>query len=577
MLDSTQPARSSELASLITEVNALSVPIEGIFVAIGDALGTALGVLRTLENDFAGVSSGLNSGAALEANRAFGESIAQCSRLAGASTQTAERLVEVSHAIGLAAPPVGTLRKILEEVASLAINARIQAVQISSDMADFAVFTTEMTRLQRLALDVVDHAAGRLADLRVAIGFAQQVEDEFRQRDAAQLDAVRLRLERGVAALAGRRQLSQSVMANLAVRSGRIAQRVGECITQMQINDLTRQRLEHVREALELAQAIHSNRKAEYPDWVDELDGTRQRLLTASICRLQSTQLVRASDEFRAEVARLKTNMQGLADDTAQTMRDASNLFAGGDGSGSFLHELERDVDDASAILEAYASANVRVRDAVVTVTDGFAVVADHIETIHSIDADMRIMGLNASLKCTRLGSRGRALGVVAQELRGCSHRTQEASQALSGLVTQARENAGWLAQWINDSHGLAETLRGGLKDSLGSLSVLGTSVEESLNALVADCAEVAAGLGRSAEGIAVHDRMHEQTLRIAAALGRLAVDLAPGESGYDGVDEDVHRLLAKSYTMASEREVHGNGGNLPLPEGGDDCDAFFL
>lgn len=563
----------ADLNRAIGEVDALIAPIEGTFVAIGDELGRALRVLGTLQGDFGQLSSGLDSDAARQAERGFGDALGRCGRLSGVTAQTARHLAAVGQAVAGSDAPLSSLRKILGEVGALAMNAKIQAAQVSAASVDFSVFTTEMARLHRLADGAVAQAGARLAELRLSIAAARKAEDDFRQSDAAELDKIRARMERGLAAFAERRQRSQQAMGSIAARSARIGDRVSECITQMQINDLIRQRLEHVREALELVRAMETGTAAE---WTSALPAPRRQALMAAVCQLQVDQLRRAAEDFGAEVGRMKANIHGLAEDASHARSEAAALFGGGGGE-SFLAELRGDVDGASAILDAYAAANVQVRDAILGVMADFDAVAADIDTIHSIDADMRVMGLNASLKCGRLGGKGRALGVVAQELRACSRRTQEGSEGLSAAVAAARDQARALAEWVEEGHAEAATLRSALADSLQSLNHLGDTVHHSLDRLEADCVTLAESLAGTAAGIVIHDHMNGESARIAADVGAIAAALSVGSAPYDELDDDVRRLLAKHYTMASERVVHGMAADAPAAAADDDCDAFFL
>lgn len=566
-----------DLDRLVADVDALALPIEGVFVAIGDRLGSALDMLGRLQPDLSGLSRELESAAGRQAEQALVDAAGQCGRLSGTSGRTGGILSHVAETVRSSTVPAEALRKTFGEVSALAINARIQAAQISAESIDFTVFTTEIGRLHRLADGAVAQAIRHLDQLRHSIAAGCEADDAFQRQDAKELDRVRERLERGISAFADRRQRARAAMVSIGERSDRIARRVAESIAQMQVNDLTRQRLEHVRDALKLLRTMGLPTGAA---WVMELDIGRRKALMAAVCRLQEEQLERASRDFAAEVARMTGNIRALADDAAETMREAASLFAGTESGGSFLLDLGRDTDEALCILDAYTAASGRVRDAIAGVLDGFDAVSKDIRTVHTVDTDMRIMGLNASFKCARLGSQGRALGIVAQELRVCSRRTQEASEAIVALVAGARDEARQLAEWVEGSQSQAAALRAAISTSMQSLQGLGTGVHAMLGHLTATCERLWTVLGEIAEGITIHHETEAASKRIAASLGGLAAMLAAGSAEYGGLDEDVRRLLEKQYTMASERVIHGLAETAAEPAAApavDDIDQFFL
>ena len=56
-------------------------------------------------------------------------------------------------------------------------------------------------------------------------------------------------------------------------------------------------------------------------------------------------------------------------------------------------------------------------------VLDAAGALTQRLANMQSVQEDIRILGLNATLKCGRLGTLGRPLAAVAQELRLCSAR----------------------------------------------------------------------------------------------------------------------------------------------------------
>ncbi len=564
MFDSPSPdpaiaaGRAGKLQDLIADLEALRAPAEPAFMAIGATLTTALDLLNGLDSRFAALAGRLDGDVAENAVRFLGRAEERCGQLGGETARALALLRNLDEAAQATDLPLTALGKVADEIGALAINAKIQAAQVLAADTDFSVFTTEIARLGNMSGQAIGTAADRLDKLRGAIAAAAAAEEQFDRTDARELDSVRGRLESCLAALADRKRDSATAVAAVSRKTRQIAERVTTCITALQINDMTNQRVEHVRQALELLGTILA------PDaglvaggeWVRQLDEPHKDALVAAVCRLQAQQLARAADDFVREVDSLKRNMAALAADAEEILQEALAALGGG-SDRSFVQELEENVDRASVLLKSYASAETRIQGLVGTVSQGFAAMADDLAAIHSIDADMRIMGLNASLKCSRLGNAGKALGVVAQELRACSRRAEETTEAISHHVVSAMKASEELAKTSRDDHDGAAGLATAMATSVDALRALGQELDDALVRLRGDCGRASSLLSETATGIAIGGELRAATGQASAILSGIAEAIHVPPSVAAGIHDDVKRLLDNHYTMASERMIH--------------------
>ncbi len=338
-------------------------------------------------------------------------------------------------------------------------------------------------------------------------------------------------------------------------RGQSIRQRVGNAIVALQIGDATHQRLEHVGLGLRLL-LVETGTVAS-----GESDSVRDDAVVPSICPVLSAQLSDAAEELDRDMRRVGTALDSLVED-ARSLRELGILTYGSSGQSdvAFIRELEDQVRQASAILERFGATREETSQVFGSVSDATASLAQHLATVRSLEADIRIMGLNATLKCARVGSEGRALGVVAQELRAYANLFATEADALMGEVRGIASASGSLTQKdreLDPIAGIAETMvaalsvfrevGAGLERTLRELDSDGGQVvhllEEGLASLRAR-EEICAALGRATEGFADLMRSHRGGQRGGCA--RLS----------DGA-ERIAAATEHSYTMERERLVH--------------------
>jgi uncharacterized protein YoaH (UPF0181 family) len=221
-------------------------------------------------------------------------------------------------------------------------------------------------------------------------------------------------------------------------------------------------------------------------------------------------------------------------------------------------------------LLERYTCSRGQALELVSNLISELHRMSADMEAVLNIDAEMRVIGLNASFKCGRLGSTGRALSVIAQELRACSHRTEETSRSVVEAMRETVALAEWLSEAVDEEREEATSLTSSLSSSVGSLARLSDTVGSGFQAVLKEWDGIAATLADAGGGIVLHRESAAIAGRISADLRELATEGAQMTLEYD-LDEDLLRLLGQHYTMDSERAVHGSVADattgLPSPD----------
>ncbi len=561
---------TSSVAKTLTNLEASLATLIGAsgddFLHCGDVLGKAVTTFGTLATSLEQLSVHLHSDdveCAIQALRAALHSVHQMSSVDDSSSGL---LAELDGRTAKCVHRLAVLSGIVGEILTLGINGKIQVALVSSGSIDFSVFTTEISRLGQLAKDYNDQALSRLTNVHDDLSSAKKVYDDFTTHEAKELETVQGRIDASVSILAERQRKAAASSDSIAVKLTQVAARVTSVIGELQVNDSVSQRIDHVRTAIGLVRSlIDDSAAAQFQlDWTE----ANRHAMIAALSRLQVAQLNGAAHDYSTEVDRLKTNLMSLARDASDILAQALDVFGGSSG-GMFVTEIEQEVARASTLLSSYDKARTHTCQVIGSISDTFRTMSDDLEAIKSIDKDMRIMGLNATLKCGRLGDNGRALGVVAHELRACSRRTEDCaidiSQNLESMLTMAAQLS---ASTQNAGGETGEHPLATIETSLASLTPLGARVSEALADLRANTEALAATLEKTATGIEVHRRVSAAANDAMTVLGKIATGFGGAQEPDQAIHAEILRLMMPHYTMNRERTIHQqfSGGTVVIP-----------
>jgi len=177
---------------------------------------------------------------------------------------------------------------------------------------------------------------------------------------------------------------------------------------------------------------------------------------------------------------------------------------------------------------------------------------------VQSLEDDIRVMGLNTTFKCARVGRDGLALSLIAQELR--AYATEFSKQA-GGLMEEVETIAGISGALIGDTGTDQPPLTGEstepVRRSHASLRRMREILDVAVADLDRDSERVVRLLVETVADLEEHDKIGAalregaETLRGQSPLEQASLtDLPPGVA-------KMLETMAAGYTMANERAVH--------------------
>ncbi|MBI1207984.1 MAG: hypothetical protein GC191_11940 [Azospirillum sp.] len=530
------------------------VALERLFLDFGERL-------RTLHRKVARVSDDAESAGALLASPDFREMLAAVNDLARGidalrgrpddSAATLARLVAVSEAI---LGTLAALSRIMFQVQVLAVNAKIESSQLARTGVDFTVFTNEITRLAGCGEAAIGGVRLELTALRAAASAAITEQSAFEQAGMRELHDLFSRLTALIAALEQRQALAENGVSELVPLLRSLSGHIGQVVSDLQIFDITRQRLEHVEQALDLAAGMIEAEGA------SDMDALQQQVFVNGIAELQAAQLTQAVDGYDRAVLDIGGGMQAMTKGVPVIAALSENAFGG--GGGESVEAVNRDLEKAGALFATFTAGRDHAEKGLGVVAAAAARARGLIRSLNSVNADMRLMALNASIKCGNMGDRGRTLQVVANELQALARLTGEHVDLVAANLAQAVS----VADEIGGGRGSARAadilaLQSALDLASARLANAGARLPPLLDGITANAAAVVE-LGRvAAEGFTERVACSGLVARSVSGLEALAGDTAPGLTGeaLEAARSAVLAFAEAHYTMASERAIHGS------------------
>lgn len=539
---------ASTLAEATAAIEDVSSRIEDVFARVGHELGRGHLIFKELNQGLATLSGEL-SGAEIEgAATALQEIAARLSELAQALPAESALLETIGKSTAEASSLLKPLFKHIGMITIIARSARIEAASLDGDREGFLAFTQEAYDLGKAVQGSIEGCARDQLRLSEAVATASGRQKEFESRYRAQLMSESAELGAAYSGLRDQRSKSSHLADRASSSTRKIAEAVGSAIISLQAGDSTRQRLEHVSRGLGL---VAQSEPSLAPEPVTSDDGAR------AICQLQAAQLKDAQREFGVDVGQIVRALTAILHDAGSVAGDGRTLFGGEEGgSSSFLTRIKQTLAHASTLIATCESAGRSVDEALAIVEDTLAKFRQAIAGLAEATVDITLIGMNAGLKASHLGSRGSAFVVIANELKATADQVSAGAgrlrPVLDGIERSAKELKELRVQ--GDPTQLAN-LEPQILSALREVEAGNDRLGKLMSRLVNEGAEFER-LMNSAQGSMT--ALGESSAALPAVAKRLETVSAPaGALRPEMQDQAILDDLFSRYTMERERDVH--------------------
>jgi hypothetical protein len=528
---------------------------------VGARLGDAIPKLSDLGQLFGTLSQSLENADFQEANSDLYAVASDIEIIGRELTTESKGLV---HLLGLnkaIAAQIENISANIRTITALVFNVKIEAASFTAtvdNMTDFVEGLQFLAVKAQRAVEEYQSTHMKLYDLLESTG---KTQSGFQKSHQDRLLSIASEITGSLETITQRRREIATALAEIGTQSQRIGSNIAQGVVALQAGDSTRQRIEHAQAALNLAADILQNGRlpAAATGLHDDASWNEWSSIAAAVCRLQSLQLDGAIGDFTQEMNTIASLLQDLAED-AGTLASRGLALCGSDdkGTDSFLDELERKLKGVNVVVEESRYARSVVDRAAGAVSMTMEEMEKQTASLAEIVVDMTMLGMNAVLKSTRLGQRGKGLNIIAQELRNYA---MEVVQGIKLLKPSIEEVTTFVAQFSQDGEARGAehmmTLGSRMTASISVFRSSGTQMTESLIRLQRESNDVGQLLDSAATQLGSSGDISETLLEVIASINELSAQIGdPCGAGPQGAT-CIDQILRGIYTMAREREIH--------------------
>ena len=540
------PANS--LTETIAAVEDVSSRIEDVFARVGQQLGRGHLIFKELNRGLATLSEEL-SGAEIEgAATALQEISARLSELAQALPAESALLATIGTSTAEASALLKPLFKHIGMITIIARSARIEAASLDGDREGFLAFTQEAYDLGKAVQQSIEGCAKDQQRLSDAVAAASGRQKEFEGRYGKQLVSESTALGEAYSGLRDQRRNSRHLADLASASTKKIAEAVGGAIISLQAGDSTRQRLEHVCQGLGLASGSSPSL---VPESVASDDGAR------AVCQLGAALLRDAQREFGGDIGQIVRALAAILHDASSVVGHGRTLFGGEDGgSSSFLARIKQTLSHASTLIATCEGAGRAVDEALAIVEDTLTKFRQAIAGLAEATVDITLIGMNAGLKASHLGSRGSAFVVIANELKATADQVSAGAGRLRPVLDDIEGSAKQLKKLrVQGDPTQLANLEPQILQALREVEAGNERLGKLMSRLVDEGAEFE-GLMNSAQGLMT--TLGESSATLPAVAARLETASAGAQRPQpEAQDQAMLDGLFARYTMERERDVH--------------------
>lgn len=481
-------------------------------------------------------------------------------------------------------------QKTIRTLRVLCVSTRVESARLQEKDTGFGTLADEVGKLALEIEEKCSHLSVRSDSLRDLIAQALKKVSDLEAKQQAQAALIVRNTMAGLESLTERHELSAKCATDVSNRYEAVSRNIGEVVVSLQFHDITRQRIEHARDALlgvgrdggasgkPEAVEEESDSSACRPGWrrrirrlIPGVGGWRkgsgkngERVqFCADICALQIAQLDSAKGMMVSAVENILDNLRKAADAVERAARETHMMAGAADETGrSFLAGVQAGFSSVVSAFSAYAETDRELSTAIASVGRTLGDMSTHTGAIEAIGEKIKLIALNAIVKASHIGDEGATLSVLAEAIRRLSaetrQQTETVTEALRSMTSESESLTSVVAADAGDWADEAMPIEKELTSLLSNLF----DVEQNIVALLNRTNDEGAALSReilsALQRIDVHHRVDEAISGVVSDL-REIVASSRALNPKDGQPEAAGYMqtLEASYTMREERDVH--------------------
>ncbi|MBB4613386.1 hypothetical protein [Novosphingobium taihuense] len=310
-------------------------------------------------------------------------------------------------------------------------------------------------------------------------------------------------------------------------------------IAAIQIGDRVRQRFEHIVKGLDLIERALAD--AALPSH----EAGPALAVLAALSVAAATEYSRDTAELSGSLVRLRAQCDKLGE---------LNHGGSGDGDRDMLVRIETSVGEAHVLLRQLDRANsegMATQDFILRTVDE---VNKRARSISMLRLDVQHMAINIGLSCRTAQGVGRPVMVIANEIRTYSDRLDSIADTILGTQRQLSEPCHRLQERSVDNAAASGDLLGTF---LATISDCNQKGQVAMALVETEAQELRTNLTSAMSLLEEASSLERSMLRVGETLGHDHAREAGTDHATVNINQGILDQLARTYTMADEREVH--------------------
>lgn len=553
-------ASAGSLVQVIADLNQLNRDTEQDFLRIGGKLAEFMQTVSLISSELTTLANTEHGHAA---SLALAHALDRSTEMKAALGDSDGDLADMHKEIVQMKRTLSGFEATVSTFHTLALLTRIETARLGSAGAGFSLVADDVSSLAGQVQSKVEGALAIADSLIPPIEAAMRKISTLETRQARDLPVLISRTLASLSSFGDVQDKAQQSSLRLGSQYGAISESFKKLIVSIQFHDITRQQVEHVIEVLE--------RLCSEPGGADG-GASRHPRGTSAVLALQSAQLADAGEKFRASVASVESNLEGIARHVLEMAHDSRAIAGLSEGeNGSFFMPMERDCGAILTSLGQTEAADAATRAARKSLQETVGQMRQPIQEIRQIELRMRRVALNARISAFQLGSAGSALNALAGSVQQLASQCRSQSELLSSMSLAASRSR---FEDKPDQTGEPRNGHGATGDLRLAVGDLHSSVERSFAMILQIVTRgdgLASDLAATREGFSVGSLFAESVKRVRGSIEEIARNAQSGWPHDDG-DEPEPGLadFLSHYSMQAERDVHegvtgGVSGTPPI------------
>jgi len=481
--------------------------------------------------------------------------------LAGARVRnrhSCETLSSITSLLDQVSHPLEGFQKMTKALRMLGISTKIESSRLGDMGAGFLTLAQDVEKLSQLVSEKSANILGHRQVLASMIGNNLRLMHTNESAQDSKLGSVLANTSRSLEELIEVTGRCSTFGVMISSISSEVSDNINEVVSSLQMHDMTRQKIEHVVEALKLLFANIAESASKSTDGVFQ----KQLVIEAGdVCELQSAQLHHATSDLSNAVASIAGNLRSVADKQSSMAAETLSTTGIADSAGgSFMDTIRKGLATVTGVLAACSQSDREMSATLHRMAETMQEITGFVGDIEDIGSEIDLIALNSQIKAAHTGKEGAALGVLAEAIKRLSVDAINQTAAVSDILMQINTSTTNLFSEATEETKLLDVRITAMEDELGtildSLGEMNRNLIAMLSTLNEQVGQLTDDIDRETGSIDVHTRVRLISDRVESALERIVENSREIEPASSEFKKNL-RHMEERYTMESERHIH--------------------